>query len=135
MSYDVMVFSQSTAPTSRDELLSWAHQQMEWSEGHSYDDPAVTTPALRAWFMDMIETFPAMNGPQAVAEELMDDDHVTDYTIGSEVIYAGFRWSLAQEAYSRTVELARRHKVGFYDVSSDEGAVWIPDDGGLVRLE
>lgn len=135
MSYDLMVFNQQAAPTSKAAFVEWASEQMEWSEDHGYDDPAVSTPELRAWFLDMIQAFPAMNGPFAVSDDDLDESNVTDYSVGTDVIYAAFSWSLAEEAYAKTVELARQHRVGFYNVSSDELNVWVHTDGDFVQME
>ncbi|HYF47802.1 MAG TPA: hypothetical protein VEJ63_00235 [Planctomycetota bacterium] len=138
MSYDLMVFDPGSAPAKRDAFLKWFEKTAEWSETHSYDDPSVTTPALRAWFLEMIQTFPAMNGPYAAADDANEDDEAeddddeesstTDYCIGKTVIYAGFAWSKADEAYAQ----AEKHQVGFYDVSSDEGSVYFPAGKGKL---
>jgi integrase len=34
--------------------------QTRWGEGHSYHDPEVSTPNLRAWFKQMIQKYPSM---------------------------------------------------------------------------
>src|SRR5262245_33414372 len=65
MSYDILVFDPAHAPKEREAFLQWWNAQAEWSEPHPYNDPAFTTPSLRAWFMEMIERFPALNGPYA----------------------------------------------------------------------
>ena len=48
MSYDLMVFDPAAAPREREEFMQWYDAQTEWAEDHECDDPAVTTPALRA---------------------------------------------------------------------------------------
>lgn len=63
MSYDLMVFEANDAPRDRFAFEAWYHRQTQWSEAHSYDDPAVTTPALRRWFIEIIRHFPPINGP------------------------------------------------------------------------
>ena len=123
MSYDLMVFDAEAAPGARQPFLTWFEQQTEWSEDHGYDDPAVSSPRLRAWFLEMIQRFPAMNGPYASDD--VDDPSVTDYSVGRSVIYISFAWSEAEKAYEATSSLARRHGLGFFDVSG-EGTVWIP---------
>ena len=65
MSYDLMVFERTKAPQKRKEFLVWYDKETEWPEEHGYDDPAVTSPALRNWYEEMIKTFPNMNGPDA----------------------------------------------------------------------
>ena len=125
MSYDLMVFDPSAAPPERPAFVEWYREQTEWSEGHSYDDPANTTPALAAWYEEIRKLYPNMNGPGAVSdEELMKpgvEERLGDYTIGHHVIYVGFAWSQAEEVYPVVRSLAVKYGVGFYDVSGDEG--------------
>ena len=49
MSYDLMVFAAEAAPKDRAAFLEWYEGHAEWAEGHSYDNPDVSTPALKAW--------------------------------------------------------------------------------------
>ena len=107
--------------------MDWYRQQTKWGEGHRYDNPDVTTPELRAWFHDMITRYPMMNGPYASEE---DSSKVTDYSIGRSVIYAAFAWSEAEQAREITFDLARKHRVGFFDVSVGNGGVWMPTADG-----
>ena len=123
-----MVFDPSVAPRERPDFMQWYDAQTEWSEGHSYDDPAVTTPSLQAWFHDMRTLFPAMNGP---FRSEAADATITDYCIGRHVIYVGFRWSVAESAYLKTRELAVKHQVGFFDVSTNEGEILFPSPAGV----
>lgn len=133
MSYDLMVFKKEAAPKTRSEFMIWYQNQTEWAEEHSYDDPINTSIELRHWFMDMIKTFPAMNGPFAVDDE--DNDMITGYSIGKDSIYVDFRWSVAEQAYSKVLELAIKHSVGFFDVSSDEGDILFPENGELKAID
>ena len=128
MSYDLMVFEPSAAPSDRSEFLEWYGQQIEWREEHGYNDPANTTEKLRAWFFEMKKTYPAMNGPYASDD--YDNIKITDYCVGQSVIYAAFRWSVAADAYRAVFESAKNFGVGFYDVSAEEGQVWMPEPGG-----
>lgn len=134
MSYDLMVFNPETAPKSESEFLAWYHQQAEWEEDHSYNDPKVTSKALRNWFLEMIIDFPAMNGPHSPPDidDYIDDDGITDYSIGKDVIYVGFRWSAAERAYPRMLELAKKHQVGFFDPSGD-GNIMFPNENGILE--
>ncbi|MEM7205791.1 MAG: hypothetical protein AAF628_36390 [Planctomycetota bacterium] len=121
MSYDLMVFDHDAAPRDRPGFMGWYDQQTEWSEDHSYDDPAVCGEPLRAWFLDIIVQFPAMNGPHASGQD--DDATVTDYSVGTKVIYAAFAWSQAEAARAAVLRLAERHRVGFFDASADVGGL------------
>ena len=79
MSYDILVFTPSAV--SDDGLSAWLTEQVEGVDGDSCD-PAVTTPALRAFYEDMHQIFPPVNGPDRVDEEVLGDLPATDYSFG-----------------------------------------------------
>lgn len=132
MSYDLMVFEPEKAPRKQGAFMKWYDQQTEWTEGHSYDDPTVSSSGLQEWYKEMIQTFPPMNGPDSPDEKTWEEDeasesHLTDYAIGRDVIYAAFSWSLAEEAYEKVKSLAQKHGVGFFNPSSDAEEIIRPD--------
>ena len=127
MSYDLMVFESTVAPRDRKAFMAWYDQQTEWSESHGYNDPTVCSPQLRAWFFEMIETFPAMNGPHA-SDDDDDNEKLTDYSLGKDVIYSCFSWSQVDPAFQHMVALAKKHGAGFFDVSADDGAIVFPGE-------
>ena len=63
-----MVFLPDSAPTDRENFMDWYDAQTEWDEGHSYDDPIITAPSLSNLFKELVVSFPALNGPYAIAE-------------------------------------------------------------------
>ena len=132
MSYDLLVFDPSVAPRDRPAFVSWWKELSEWKEPHSYDDPNITTDGLRAWYEELELEWPCLNGP-GFKEENLDSAHLTDYSIGGHMIYAGFPWSEAEHAYEAVRRLAVRHRVGFYDVSGDEGDGEIHFPGDELR--
>ena len=137
MSYDLMAFEKTKAPATKEAFTAWYEKQTEWEEEHDYQTIGVSSPALQNWFMEMKDTFPPMNGEYAPNEDLIDKDeklerHLTDYSIGREVIYAAFSWSVADEAYELMRSLAKKHKVGFFDVSADDGDIILPD-GTMIK--
>lgn len=134
MSYDLLVFAPEKAPNTREEFLSWWEETSEWSEDHSYDDPKVSAPKLQAWFLEMIKTYPAMNGPFSSEEFPEDDSIVTDYSVGKDAIYAAFAWSKAEAAHEHVFSLAAKYQIGFFDASSETAAVWLPDGKGGLKL-
>ncbi|WP_313344979.1 hypothetical protein [Stenotrophomonas sp.] len=129
MSYDLMVFDPAVAPRDAAAFLEWYDAQTEWNETHEYDDPAVSGPALQAWFSAIIEHFPPLSGPLADDED--DRPQVTDYSVGNHVIYASFADDVAEEAHGLVQVLANTHQLGFFDVSGD-GAIVFPDGTVLI---
>lgn len=119
-----MVFEPAAAPASKAEFLIWYEQQTEWTEGHGYDDPAVTTPKLRQWYEAMAADFPPMNGPDA--SEDLEDPTVSDFSIGRSVIYVAFAWSQAEAAYKAVRTAAEAAGVGFFDASGSDAEIWLP---------
>jgi hypothetical protein len=51
--------------------------------------------------------------------------------VGKSVIYCAFAWSKAELAYDTVFELAQKHGVGFFNVSSGNEEVWLPSKGAL----
>jgi hypothetical protein len=86
--------------------------------------------------MDMITEFPQMNGPYApkFEDKVEIEGRLAEYSIGRSLIYVGFSWSQTEAAYEATSRLAVKHKVGFFDVSSDKSAAYIPDESGKLIL-
>lgn len=128
-----MVFEKEKAPRKRKDFMDWYNKQTEWSENHSYDDPKVSSQKLRDWFTEMIKIFPAMNGPYA--SDNHDNDNVSDYSIGMDVIYVAFAWSVSEKAYKIMIDLAEKFEVGFFDASSDNADIYFPDNGKLVPID
>ncbi|MBC3539246.1 hypothetical protein ACFSC6_07805 [Rufibacter sediminis] len=131
MSYDLMVFQMNAAPLRKKEFMEWYENQTEWTEDHSYDDPKNTSDELRNWYVEMQESFPDLNGPNA--SDPTENPNETDYGIGRNVVYAAFSWSQAGIAYQKTTELAAKHKVGFFDASGSSD-IWIPDGNGELKI-
>jgi len=126
-----MVFESDAAPNGHAQFMNWYAQQTLWAEGHSYDDPAVSTEKLRAWFMEIIQSFPPLNGTLSKHDLPEDEASATDYSVGKRAIYCAFAWSKAESAHNLVFELARKHGVGLFDVSSGNEEVWLPSNEKL----
>jgi len=111
--------------------MDWYEQQTQWAEGHGYDDPTVSTAKLRAWFMEIIQSFPPLNGPLSQDDLPEDEASATDYSVGKSVIYCAFAWPKAELAYDTVFDLAQKHGVGFFNVSSGNEEVWLPSNNKL----
>ncbi|MFI8523158.1 hypothetical protein ACIGB8_01850 [Promicromonospora sukumoe] len=127
MSYDLLAFD--PAAVADGDFPAWWDEQSQWSEDHSYDDPDVTTPDLRSFYDELIQAFPPMNGPDAVTDEDLRRDpelesRMTDYSIGTSLVYGTFSWSQARTARAAFTMLAAKHGVAVALVS---------DDGSILR--
>ena len=136
MSYDLMVFEKTKAPKTKDKFLEWFQEYSEWGGDPDHQNIGVASPALQNWFMEMKETFPPMNGEYAPDDDALAADEglesrMADYDIGQDIIYVAFAWSVAEEAYKQTLALARKHGVGLFNASSDDGEIILPDGSKL----
>ncbi|WAP50774.1 hypothetical protein OL239_12240 [Arthrobacter sp. ATA002] len=122
MTYDILAFDPDTV--TDEDFPAWWEEQSSWHESHSYDDAAVTTPSLRTFYRELISVFPPMNGPDAPSNEKIDEDpdlesRLTDYTIGTAVVYAAFAWSQDGRARALFTSLASKHGVAVALFSDD----------------
>jgi hypothetical protein len=131
MSYDLMVFEPNAPPASHAEFLDWYAEQTKWSEDHGYDDPALSSANLRAWFEDMIEIFSPVHG-QLAKGRVEEEVSSADYAIGAEFILVSFAWSMAEAAYITVARLAEKHHVGLFNASSSGEEVWLPGEGRMM---
>ena len=131
MSYDLMVFDPLKPPRDRNGFMAWYDKQTEWSENHDYSHPEVTMPELQIWFQEMIMQFPWIDDPNYLND--IDNPKLAEYNFGRSIIYVAFAWSEAENAREAVFQLAQKHKVGFFDVSAENGQVWLVDDKGEYR--
>jgi hypothetical protein len=126
LSYDIFAFNLEGAPADAVSLLAWFKDQAEWSEPHSYDDASVTTPALGAFYHELITTYPPMNGPDDPDFDNFDENKFTDYSIGYSIVYAAFAWSVAQQARDVFLRLGTNYQVGVCEISENPPVIHRP---------
>lgn len=131
MSFDVMLFDTQDAPREREVFDQWFHGLNVWEGDLDYNDCRNATPSLQNFYRDIIRIYPSINGPDAPDSAAVESDpemasRMTDYSIAPRLIYAAFAWSHAQDAEKLIHDLAARHGVGIYHVSTDN-AVIFPD--------
>jgi hypothetical protein len=129
MSYDLFVFEPQDNLRERRAFLEWYHTQTNWLPGIDYTNPKNATPALRAWYVDMIDTFLPINGPDRPPIGEIAQHPSADYCVGPMFIYVAFAGLNSRNAYKKTVSLAARHRVGFFDASGNS-EVWFPKSTG-----
>jgi len=98
MSYDILIF-EPDAVTDED-FPQWWDRVSQWEEPHHYDSIERATPAIGAFYRDLIRAFPPFNGPDALSDDEVDARlaqglPVADYTIGEDLVYVGVSWSAA----------------------------------------
>jgi hypothetical protein len=125
-----MAFDAIAAPQFYEDFLEWFSAQTEWTEERDYDSLDGTTEPLAAWFMEMKETFPPMNGPYYLGDDKSFADEeteqcLTDYAIASGLIYGSFAWSVAEEAAETAAKLAAKHQVALFN----------PQTGDLIHCD
>ncbi len=124
MSYDLVVFDPTQAPTESVAFLKWYEQQAEDSD----DSSELASAELRSFFAALSTEFPAMNGPHSTQD--VDNPKLTDYSFGPYSVHMSFAWSQTAEAGHAVAKLAKRISVGLYDISDPAGFIWWPSRPG-----
>ena len=125
MSYDLMLFDESKAPKFYGDFLEWMSEKTQWKEDRDYNSTNGTSPQLVSWFMETKEMFPPLNGEYSLSDgeafaNAEIENHLTDYSIGSDMIYAAVGWSVAEEADRLMSQLAGKHGLGLYNPQTGE---------------
>ena len=122
MSYDILIF-EPDAFTDEDFPQCW-EQVSRWEEPRDYDTTEGSTPAIRAFYRDLIRVFPPFNGPDALSDVELEEREeqglpVADYTIGADYIYIGVGWSDANALVKIVGQMAWTQRLAVAYVSED----------------
>lgn len=122
MSYDILIF-EPDAVTDED-FPQWWEQVSRWEEPRDYDTTEGSTPAIRAFYRDLIRAFPPFNGPDALSDAELEEREeqglpVADYTIGADYIYIGVGWSDANALVKTVGQMAWTQRLAVAYVSED----------------
>ena len=113
----VLAFDIGVAPNNRKEFLEWKEQQMEWKEEHDYNNINISSNNLKNWYMDIINKFPPiiedLENYDEEFEKNENNEYLTEYSIGKNIIYSIFNWRKAEEAFELIKILSEKHKIGF----------------------
>ena len=126
MSYDILIFEPDVV--TDEDFPQWWEQVSRWEEPRDYDTTEGSTPAIRAFYRDLIRAFPPFNGPDALSEEELEEREaeglpVADYTIGADYIYIGVGWSDADALVKIVGQMAWTHRLAVAYVSDDSSIV------------
>jgi hypothetical protein len=134
MAYSLAVFEPKLEFRDRQTFVNWWEERTAWRDGLNYYDPANTTPKLRAWFNDMIEIFPPLNGPLSKPNVFdRNTGWEAEYTIAHELISVGVPTFKASMAYETSIRLAAKHSVGLFEASESPSAAHFPRDNGTME--
>ena len=122
MSYDILIF-EPDAVTDED-FPQWWEQVSRWEEPRDYDTTEGSTPAIRAFYRDLIRAFPPFNGPDALSGAELEEREakelpVADYTIGADYIYISVGWSDANTLVKIVGQMAWTQRLAVAYVSED----------------
>ena len=122
MSYDILIF-EPDAVTDED-FPQWWEQVSRWEEPRDYDTTEGSTPAIRAFYRDLIRAFPPFNGPDSLSDAELEERleqglPVADYTIGADYIYIGVGWSDANALVKIVGQMAWTQRLAVAYVSED----------------
>ena len=122
MSYDILIF-EPDAVTDED-FPQWWEQVSRWEEPRDYYTTEGCTPAIRAFYRDLIRAFPPFNGPDALSDAELEEREeqglpVADYTIGADYIYIGVGWSDANALVKIVGQMAWTQRLAVAYVSED----------------
>ena len=134
MSYDLMAFEHSAAPSTREEFLDWYRAQTEWGLDHGRDDPSVAAPALQGVYRDVTRVFPSADAslPEESLAAAQAENRLAAYSLGPYVLYGAFPREHLEEAYDLMRLSSRKNGVGFFDVSGQPARVFLPDGTELL---
>ena len=122
MSYDILIFEPDVV--TDEDFPQWWEQVSRWEEPRDYDTTEGSTPAIRAFYRDLIRAFPPFNGPDALSDAELEDREaeglpVADYTIGADYIYIGVGWSDANALVKIVGQMAWTQRLAVAYVSED----------------
>ena len=126
MSYDLLIFEPDS--TTDEDFPQWWEQVSRWEEPRDYDTTEGSTPAIRAFYRDLIRAFPPFNGPDALSEEELEEREdkglpVAEYTIGADHIYISVGWSDANALVKIVGQMAWTQRLAVAYVSDDSSIV------------
>lgn len=129
MSYDLLIFEPDSA-TDEDFPQWWEQVVAQWDEPGDFSTIDGSTPAIRAFYRDLIRVFPPFNGPDALSEEGLEEREVeglpvADYTIGADYIYISVGWSDANALVKIVGQMAWTQRLAVAYVSED-GSIFRP---------
>lgn len=123
MSYDLLIFEPDST-TDEDFPQWWKQVVAQWDGLRDFSTIDGSTPAIRAFYRDLIRVFPPFNGPDALSKAELEEREaeglpVADYTIGADYIYISVGWSDANALVKIVGQMAWTQRLAVAYVSED----------------
>lgn len=122
MGYEITVFDVAKAPKKRNEFLKW--YETLWN-AEDYSNINLCSQNLKDWLYEIIETFPAAEGP---FNENEPDD--TFYYVGDGFVCGNFPCEPIDKfikAYNLSAKLAEKYGLGLFEAGKEDGLIIMPD--------
>lgn len=122
MGYEITVFDVAKAPKKRAEFLKW--YETLW-EADDYSNINLCSQNLKDWLYEIIESFPAAEGPYNENEQ-----EYTFYYVGDGFICGNFPCEPIEKffkAYNLAVKLAEKYGLGLFESGKEDGLIIMPD--------
>ena len=129
MSYDLLIFEPDS--TTDEDFPRWREKIVaQWDEPGDFSTIDGSTPAIRAFYRDLIRVFPPFNGPDALSKAELEEREAeglpfADYTIGADYIYISVGWSDANALVKIVGQMAWTQRLAVAYVSED-GSIFRP---------
>ena len=123
MSYDLLIFEPDST-TDEDFPQWWKQVVAQWDGLRDFSTIDGSTPAIRAFYRDLIRAFPPFNGPDALSDAELEEREeqglpIADYTIGADYIYISVGWSDANALVKIVGQMAWTQRLAVAYVSED----------------
>ena len=134
LAYDLFAFDLFAAPRDRYDFLDWVSRTFRDADGGSGGDASRTTAPLRAWHLDMSQSFPGRRDPHALDEDDPNAQRMATYRFTQGILQASFHWEASGQALYRARRAAQVQGVGLFEASGNDGAVWMMSPRGRFEV-
>ena len=121
MSFDQLVVDPARVPCdSHEAFMRWYDEV--FPEQSAVEDVSECTEAIAAFYNEITESMPDLNGPDFDEDE--DEDDAAEYDLQADSVYLACSWMPGADELAPT--LARKHQLAYVDVGGDS-TIYLPD--------
>jgi hypothetical protein len=134
MSYDLIAFDAAPAPRDRHAFLDWISRAFRSVDSPSGVDPSLLSPGLQAWYGETRKAFPGRSDLHASDGLNEASARNAIYRFSPSAVQAAFEWENAGPAFFLGKKAAIGCKVGLFEVSGANSAVWMVSQRGRFEI-